>query len=661
MFPISCLSHFNKWSIELNLVSNKGWVYTENGVVPSSDKPALSKGEILEKYLCILQKAPIYSVDEQARKKFTTAIVEYVDSDKDKEAYRTMKKIQALIEKKERSISRDFFGNEAKALNVILDKKLENIQEAEYFLLYELLNRIANKRLYARSFYQIAAISEKINELMKKSPTNLKLILIGDSNVKIDLYINEHLLSIEDYSFFLFLQFCFHNPKREKNDELFKEVIQKKAESSDHNFKHYLHAFLSICIIQELMGKRAEVIDDMNDLNEQITAFFENSKIEEQVLREYLKLFDWDANTFKVDDIVFDLFGNQKFGRMAKEIFECAKPIAPVLDQWYTAMYEKTVQYQKIHPNLPLPVVCAETFVSSKDFISQNDLNYSLLSKIQKWEADAQRSFQQPKSPSKQSASTAKPPQKKKKKKLRQTSFVVPEHEETQEFEVSGTSSKMFKEKSTEITAPAPVISEKSIRQQLEESSSFRVASRVTDWFDQTKSHPILNEESLIVHNFAWAANEVLWLFGMRYPREKAPQIYEPAIALLCQVEHGLFSRAQTFRATVTFEHKIEKENVFNPSFKYDPAWISYHRALTRRPQEQEMVEEFIANARDQFIEFPVLPSQRFHVELPSGVLKKIFPDGSYIESVTGSIVTIRDPKNDVGQKKCRIHFFIVR
>jgi hypothetical protein len=76
-------------------------------------------------------------------------------------------------------------------------------------------------------------------------------------------------------------------------------------------------------------------------------------------------------------------------------------------------------------------------------------------------------------------------------------------------------------------------------------SSPFAVKKRVTDWFDPSASVKILDAESLLMHTFAWAAQQVIWEVGLRHYFLNNEGFYEPAIALFCDVQHQLFSKPE--------------------------------------------------------------------------------------------------------------------
>lgn len=144
----------------------------------------------------------------------------------------------------------------------------------------------------------------------------------------------------------------------------------------------------------------------------------------------------------------------------------------------------------------------------------------------------------------------------------------------------------------------------------------------------------------------------------MKYARENENGIYQPAIAMLCQVDHLLYKKPILCRITMTFDYNIPK-NTHISSLKFDPDWSCYHRTLTHRKQEEE-VEDYIRNGKYQF-DFPTLPSQRCEINFPEELIKRKFPNGSYIDSVEGSVITVRDPKNDSGNVKCILQLFVVK
>ncbi len=81
---------------------------------------------------------------------------------------------------------------------------------------------------------------------------------------------------------------------------------------------------------------------------------------------------------------------------------------------------------------------------------------------------------------------------------------------------------------------------------QLMESSPFRVKQRITKWFETNEIRAHINTKSPLIHNFAWAVNDILWQFGLRYPRENDFKQLQPALAMLCQVDHP-FCAKKTF------------------------------------------------------------------------------------------------------------------
>ena len=57
----------------------------------------------------------------------------------------------------------------------------------------------------------------------------------------------------------------------------------------------------------------------------------------------------------------------------------------------------------------------------------------------------------------------------------------------------------------------------------------------------------------------------------------------------------------------------------------------------------------------------PSLPSQSFLLDVPQELRNKSYADGSFIESVNGGVITIRDPKHDARGMACRLELFVLK
>ena len=214
----------------------------------------------------------------------------------------------------------------------------------------------------------------------------------------------------------------------------------------------------------------------------------------------------------------------------------------------------------------------------------------------------------------------------------------------------------LIKEKNLAVSSS---LTENSMHEMLCKASPFQMKHRISDWFKPVSNQPILNEESTLVHNFAWAVNDIIWEFGLKYPRKNDAGQFQPAIAMLCQVKHQLYPEPKLFQITVTFDHILEEQSPNKIS--YNSTWECYHRTLSRKNQDNETVEEYVSNGVYQFIDFPPLRPEYVNIEIKKSLLSKIYPDGSFIEKVESSIITVRDPKNDIGKNECRLLLFVVK
>lgn len=674
----SFIYHINRYTAQLNLAINQGWQFNQEGaVVTNCQGKPLTKTQVLDKILSTLRQAPLYYAHGDPLMRFLTVIESYADTAGAKEKKNVEKvatKINEFIYARAKTVISCFQGEAARKVNVILDKKADQLQEQDYILLKDLANYFAFKRQLAHIFYQHAAIIETIRKLRKECPD----IRIIDKPDKWTSLIDYQLpKNVTDIQFALFVMFQFRNNKKLAciDIDFLREVIQRKAETQDVSLQKYLNSFLRLHAIGCLCEEWDRVAEE-KQIVEELDRLFVLPPVH---LNEYTREFIHEPLAYRaLIKTRRHPFGEDKieYGKIAKELSEYNNANKE-FDQLYTAIYEKIKDYQTLHPEANLPHLLPNEFVAIEDFIGPADIKIPVLTQIRQWEKEAAAQFalQKKSKPTVHEKPVSEPtlqPVSVEPELIVSSPPLVPSEEieeenppQEKEADASPTTPVVLPEITslpipTEISLKPP---EKLLDQLLIETSPFQVKERIINWFIPGKNLPILNQESSFIHNFAWAANDILWQFGLRYPRKNDEGIHQPAIAMLCQTEHAMFLNSEVFHVTATFDHTLKEEETA-PSrlpFSYNPSWLCYHRALTRRPQNENVVDEYLENGKNQFIDFPPLPSQRLHLEFPRDLLEKKYPDGSFIESSKGSIITIRDPKHDTNKKKCRLHFFVVR
>ena len=357
-------------------------------------------------------------------------------------------------------------------------------------------------------------------------------------------------------------------------------------------------------------------------------------------------------------------------------------PLAKELELW-TKEAQRT--FDCLHSEAAFPPVCLETFSNDRNFLDKDPTQLPLAKELKLSTQDAQQTFdskltapsstkktksRRPRGKAKIKAEIPKNSLEDRAKESLSTERILKgeveksneEIEKSTHVDHSAKHTTRKKKKKRGKAAPSPLMGtqlmdEGSVHDLLLKSSPFAVKKRITDWFNPSASVKILDAESLLMHQFAWAAQQVIWEVGLRHYYLNPQGFYQPAIALFCDVRHQLFLKPEPFLITVTFDHNVEQSKR-DSNFKFDPTWECYHRTLTRRHQQDQLVNEYMEIARNRFIDFPPLPSQAEQVDIPALLDKKPFPDRSFIESIDGGTITIRDPKFD-GNTKCRIRLFI--
>ncbi len=691
----SFIYHINRYNTQLDLVFKQGWQFNQEGTtVPKCQGTPPTKKEVLTRIFSTLEKAPLYYAHRDPFDKFLTHITNYkntANAKEKKEVEKVAKKINQLVKQRAQSVMSCFQGEPAKEVNVLLDKQTKQLTNEDYLILRELTTLFAFKRQFAHLFYRETALIETVRKLRREYP-HIHITCPDQQGTWIPSIICPLPENLIDLHFWLFTLFQYQNNKNLAyvDENFIKEIIRRKFISQDVDFQTYLKC----CLQLNVLGDLAQQWDQLNperktleDLNQQfVLPKASIDKYSQEFIHEppaYIELIrSGKSLRFFVEE-------GKEYGKLAEKLFDYYHDTNKDFDRWYKAIYDKLREYHTLHPEAKLPLLSPEAFASTKDFTGPEDITIPFLAQVKQWEKEviAEINLQKtiPARPKKVKQPKPKPPI------LKEEVIPSPKPQELIKEEAALVLSKEKEEapqeepkKEMPPSEPTPIISQtakiepilassapkerslktpkKSLEQLLIETSPFQVQKRIIQWFIPNENLPVLNQESHFIHNFAWAANDILWQFGLRYPRKNEEGIYQPAIAMLCQVEHALFPKSEVFNVTVTFDHLLEEEPSLSPlSILYNPSWICYHRTLTRRPQNMNIVDEYIENGKKQFIDFPPLPSQRLHIELPSDLLEKKYPDGSFIESNSGSIITIRDPHHDVNKHKCRLHFFVVR
>jgi hypothetical protein len=691
--------YIGRYSAELKLANDKGWQFDLEGKIsPVCQGTVLSKDAVLTKIYKTLQSAPVYSMDKDNCLKFAASVSRYAtfgNADEVKKTRRISNQIQKLVKEKGNHVFSCFFGSNAKKVNSILDKDLTKMTPEEYLLLYDLANLFAFERFTTHIFYHRTSILQKMEELREKCP-NIHIKRESDATT-IPFIIYEHPTSAIDCQLALWIEWQqIKEPDLTKvNPEVIKKIIQGKVESSDPKFQRYLEDRLMLYILYALASRWKEVGEEEMSYKELETLACEY-KTDKETLDactcEFIHHPESYTELGRREQTLASPFDDpSEVAPIAKELRLYASDTNNDFDKWYQAIYKKIQSYQQSnHPAVALPCLTPDQFVAYNNFIDKYDIAIPLITQFREWEKTARLAFEKSKEQTEKASTKPKTASAESKKNPSKQKFLKSVYED-KEKEPSGekeptealaqveappiktelyqtakdASPKKTTKKSSSsaaskrVEAPPAII--KSIHEALAESSPFAVKKRVTDWFDPSVEVEILNKESKLIHNIGWAANLVAWELGTRYLHSNQFKgEFQPAIALLCDVQHAFFPKPELFLMTFTFDHVVDKES-FNPELKYDPTWPCFHRTLTRRDQHNEVVDEYMEIAKNQLIDFPALPSQTQQLELSKEFDKRPYPDGSYIESIDGGVVTIRDPKHDTKLQQCRLRLFIIQ
>lgn len=647
--------HLSRIQIELSLVMQGKMKFNDEcKLVPSCKKEA-SKKKVLKNALSVLNKAPLYHLNKEKVEGFIEVLKKY--SGNDNAIYSTTKKITALVMVHANSVSKCFTGTAAQHINSLLDKKADKLTQEEYDLLFYLSNTLALRAVQAYGLFQTAAALKRIDEIKAENP-NLKLLSKG-----IGYHFSVEPIPIkdlEDFQFYLFLRFHQRNSFRYFDEDFIKLLIQKKLELKSTKLQDFLRHHIALVLADNLVEiwNQNNVIGSLvEELNFLIESFSHK-----QDFGKYTVEFILEPPSFtelvstNIHSTIFDV-DSQKFIKIAEALLPYNKDNYDEMNRWYSALYTKIAEYQKIHNSALLPLVNPEKFAEYKKPIYH--IIIPLETKIQQWESEALKNL---KTKQKNSPALSVPSA----PSLIEQNLSQNTNNNTN-VEVKIENVEPFIETSKTLSHPIKIVPSQEIQKKAENSfdlfinsSPFPVKKRILDWYGLDKSKLSLqNAESPLIHNFAWAANDILWEFGLKYSRKDDKGNIQPAIAMLCNLEHANIPKQKSlFRFTATFDHTISEGSDLKT---FDPTWICYHRTLTRREQNEEIVEDYIQNGKYQCVDFPPLLSQRIQVEIPESLKGKSYPDGSFIESVEGSTITIRDPKNDEGNIKCRLHLFVVR
>lgn len=660
----------NEYNVKLNLLNSFNLQIDTSGKISRKcEGEVLSRTAFLSQIFSNVNQTRVFYFDREQSNKLLDNVKKYATAaDGEKaQALKITKKIESVIEKKRKAASFCSFGEGAKEINKILDLEPSKLSQKDYDLLYDLANALAQARYAAYSFHYQVSILKLIQKYKKQCP-NATFTREGDTvTPSLKFY---H--STDDNDCLLALKielFCQQNPKLDKvNPELIKTIVKREKTSSDLDFKDYLKQRMKLHIIFGLMDKWEDVIDSIHGN----AGFFNlDLKTDVKTLNKFTMHFIREPKNYveirqSFEPHPFDYSG--RYGKAAEDVKSSYRADGPELDIWYRAIYEKLSEGQKNHSSVSLPYMTPETYSSHIEFIEPEDILIPFEIEFNKWDEEFKKETNKENQLVKSSNTPKGSAGRKKKKNPPQRKFKVEYIEDEIELPVAtsevekpekNSPSLDCKEKITNVENQNLQVDKKpsvDIHQLLVESSPFAVKERVTRWFNP--NHPeIRNQESLIVHNFAWAA-QIAWEVGLRYYRLNDNGEYQPAIALLCNLDYHLYPKSELFMITMTFDHVVSKENI--NQYDFDPSWECYHRVLTRKDQGG-IVREYMKIAKQQYIDFPALPSRFENAEFGLSGAQKIYPDQSYIESIKDGIITIRDPKNDTRLKQCRMRLFDLR
>lgn len=677
----SCSYHhlINKYNAELGLAITKRWQYgKDERIVPKTEGPSLSRTQVLHMIFLKLEKAKVFSLNVQSCQMLKINIEKYVGlacRNEINEVKKLACKIDKLIQTRGNAIMSCSIGSYAEKINQLLDKPTASLSSSECNLLCDLANAMANTRFSAFCFYHKISIMKLTHSLKKECPN---VIFFQEDDFSLPVITYSHPTDMQDCMSALQIElFYFRNSDLSKVDSNFiKEMIKVKLKTQDLSFKQYLNERLMLHVIYAFIAKWDEIEKDLGAKDHLLNVGFETppailNLFTSQLLHEppsYIELKD------QKDLKLSPLDSPEEFVEIAKELKVYYHDTDLELDNWYSGIYQKLTEYKKLNDSFKLPLLTPTEYKKYENFVDSGDIDIPLRADFEQWEREIAKELNAPKINvrSSKSKQPKKSPSDKKTKNPKRKFKVEYVDEEPESFASviatpvaretkSEPIEKAVKEIVVDIEPPKPrdvfidEIPHEGIHALLLNASPFAVKGRVTRWFNPNSDLEILNDDSLFVHNFAWAA-QVAWEVGLRYYRTNEQGHYEPAIALLCDVDRNLYSKPELFLITLTFDHNVDENNLNN--FDFDPKWECYHRALTRRDQENDIVNEYMMIAKDRCVDFPALPSQTSESEQALMHMKKVYPDRSFIESIKGSVITIRDPKYDTRHKKCRLRLF---
>lgn len=368
----SYISKLNKYSTQLDQVINEGYKFTQTGVEPPNyNGPILTKTKVLENIFSDIQKAPIYYLSKDLSVKFVEQINKFIKnvSEKEKNGLKnTAKKINRLVEERERLIERCFMGKQAEQINNILDKKIEDISDADFLLLCDLANIFAYYRKSAQLFYKKVALIEKTEDLLQKHPSISIQITEKGWVPCIAWTLPSNILELH-FALFIHLKLK-HRDSQERDLDLLKEVVQRKEASSDPYFKDLLNSFLLLYSL-----------DELSEQWDQLSSEVLNTKCEKEILEPYVLAFISHPPALinlnsdeKSEFYLFDGKGKE-YRSIANDLFALAEETNKEFDLWYKAIYSKIVEHKQVNDK---PVIMKpQDFIGRKDFISKNDICYS--------------------------------------------------------------------------------------------------------------------------------------------------------------------------------------------------------------------------------------------------------------------------------------------
>lgn len=628
---------------------------TLNNYVQNRDKGKASpdlgeKSKALRGILQSLQDArPLY-VDSDAVRKLYESIHVYLINDKiTGPIKRIISNIETVVKDKKAQVAPCFDNKIGQQLNLIIDKC--SLTTDEYRLLYKIGDCFIFQRLFLQRFFQLAALKMAIIRLRKENPRFHFKVENSQISSSFEFSMPE---DSEDAQFIVKASLANWRAMKsvDINDSILYDVIDRKERSSDPSFKEFLGNHLASyqidLIFQELVSPLPSI-----SRSEALALLPEGKAVYEGVIKSVCPM---QPHFNEVCTNMHNIFQEEYLADVQRDLFKHYQGMKGSFDEWYSAIYEKIVKHKGVDINAQLLSMEPKAFADTKfeyDFntipvVSKiRTIQEEIRSKIRKEKKEERKNAIKARRQHPQSQKTKEP-----KTEMEGLRMSIPEEKEPLRSEASISAEPQKRDPQ----AKKKERTDREYYRELNEASSFKMdEQRVLAWFGSTPPRDLLTQDSPFVHNFALAVNDILFLHGARYVRQSSRGEHQPAIVMLCQVDHAMYQKPTLFIVTTTFSACIEPTSSLSA---WDKSWCCYHRTLSKREQNHRLIDDYVAVTRDLCVDFPPLPSQVRQLQLSDELINKTYPDGSYIEKIEGSVVTICDPKHDQGHNQCRIHLF---